>query len=105
MPTDGFDDAIDDLDELQENAQALEGETEVPLDELFKDGFVRAHTDFDSLEAFFEASPWTVESDGDLEAIPDDEFDEYVDQHTRFGSFEAMQKKALEKWTADQLGL
>ncbi|ELZ15102.1 hypothetical protein C476_17992 [Natrinema limicola JCM 13563] len=57
------------------------------------------------LEAFFEASPWTVESDGDFEAIPDDEFDEYVDQHTRFSGFEAMQKKALEEWTANQTGL
>jgi len=101
MSSDGF----DALDELKENAQDLEGETEVPLDELFKDSFVRAHTNFDSLEGFFEASPWTVESNGDLEAIPDDEFDEYVDQHTEFANSEAMQKKALEEWTANQLGL
>lgn len=98
-------DDIDDLEELQENAQDLDGENEVPLGELFNDGFMQKYTDFDSIKEFFKASPWAVESEDDLEAIPEDEFDEYVSQHTRFPDAEEMQGKAAEEWTADQLGL
>ena len=104
MANDDIDDVIDDLEELSENAQELDGENKVPLAELFDDGFMRKYTDFASIEEFFEASPWTVDSEADLKAIPEDEFDEYVDQHTRFPDAEEMQGKAAEEWTADQLG-
>lgn len=103
-----IDDVADSFGELGENAQELEGGGEVSLDELFNDGFMRKYTDFDSLEKFFDASPWTVDFEGDLEAdlaaIPEDEFDEYVNQHTRFPDSEEMQGKAAEEWAAGQLG-
>jgi len=98
-------DDIDDLKELAENAEELDGKNEVPLIELFNPSFIRKYTDFESLEEFFEESTWTVESEEDLEEIPDGPFNEYVDEHTVFSDQDEMINKAGEEWTADQLGL
>lgn len=108
---DGFDDFADDLDELADEldeladrANELDGEHEVPLSELFRDEFMQKHTEHDSIEAFFEASPWTVETQEDLEAIPDDEFDEYVRAETNFESEDEMAGAAVEEYVARELG-
>lgn len=105
MPVDGLDDARDTLDDLIGNMEDLEGENAVELSEMMPPSFMQRHTDFDSLEGFIEASPWTVESQADFEAIPDDDFDEYVDEHTVFDDWELMLGKAGEKWMARELGL
>lgn len=62
----------------------------VPMVEIFNPEFMMMYTDFDSFEAFLEASPWSVESQEDFEAIPEDEFDEYVNEHTEFPSWDVM---------------
>jgi len=109
---DGFDDLADDLDdladefdEIAERAEELEGENEVPLSELFPEEFMRKHTSHNSVEEFFDSSPWTVESEEDLEEIPDEEFDEYVQTETNFEDEEAMTDAAVEEYVARQLGL
>jgi sugar/nucleoside kinase (ribokinase family) len=98
-------DDIDDLEELAERAEELDGENEVPLTELFNPSFMRKYTDFESLEEFLEESPWVVESEEDLDEIPDSPFNEYVKEHTVFSDQDEMMNKAGEEWTADQLGL
>lgn len=108
---DGFDDFADQLDELADefgemadNAAELEGENEVSFDELFTDEFMRQHSEVNSIEEFFEESQWDVSSEEDFEAIPEDEFDEYIDSHTEFDSWGEMQRAAVEDWTARQIG-
>lgn len=79
---------LDDLQEQLEEMADLGGE--VPMVEIFTPEFMMMYTDFGSFEAFLEASPWTVESQEDFEAIPEDDFDKYVDEHTEFPSWEVM---------------
>ena len=98
-------DDIDDLEELADRAEELDGGNSVPLIELFNPSFMRKNTDFESLEEFFEESPWTVESEEDLDEIPDGPFNEYVNEHTVFTDQDEMMNKAGEAWTVDQLGL
>lgn len=101
---DGFDDFEDSLGALADRAEELDGDNEVTLGELLSPSFMQRYTDFESLEEFFEASPWTVETEDDLEEIPDDKFNEYVDQHTEFSDDEEMLAAAGEYWVARQLG-
>jgi hypothetical protein len=98
-------DDLNDLEELADRAQELDGENQVPLVELFNPNFMREYTDFESLEEFFEESPWTVESQEDLDEIPDDPFNKYVNEYTVFSDQDEMMGEAGEEWTADQLGL
>ncbi|NHN50022.1 hypothetical protein G9464_20855 [Halostella sp. JP-L12] len=104
MEINGLDELQDDLEELQDAAEDLDGEHELTLEELFTPDFMQRHTDFGTIEEFFESSPWTIDSEEDLEAIPDDEFNDYVDEHTDFNNGEEMQSQAGEEWAADKLG-
>lgn len=73
----------------------------IPFTEVFPEEFMKLYTEFETIEAFFEASPWTVEAQDDFRKIPEDEFDEYVDEHTDFPSWEIMlqtgQKRLIER--------
>lgn len=89
---------------MADAARDLDGENQVSFGELFSNKFMRRHTDFDDIEAFFEESPWEVEDEEDFEEIPEDEFDEYVEDTTLFDTWESMLDKAAEKWMMDQLG-
>jgi len=101
---DDLDDEIDSLEDMEEKAEDLHGDQEVPISDLFTDDFMETHTSFGSLDEFFEQSPWDVESDEDIEAIPQDEMDDYVAENTDFPHTEGMTSKAGSEWAAKQLG-
>lgn len=71
---------------------------EVSLDRLCGPGFMHTHSEFDSFRQFLDESPWTVETHADFEAIPIARLDEYVTEHTTFGSWEAMLSAAGRQW-------
>lgn len=101
----GFDDLQRELEELAENARRLDGTNEVPLTDLFPPSFIRRHSRFVDIEALFEASPWTVATADDFATIPDDEWDEFIDEHTSFQDWESMQGAGAQEWVARELGL
>lgn len=96
---------INDLEELANLIEEFEGDHEVHLVELFSPNFMQKYTAFESLEELFEESPWTVESEEDLDNIPDEPFDDYIDEHTVFKDQDEMMNIAIDEWTAKQLGL
>ena len=85
-----FEDFTDELDELQERVETIDGKKAVSITELFPPDFMQTFSEFDSIQQFFGESPWTVESEADFRAIPEDPFDAYVDDHTGFDSWETM---------------
>lgn len=101
----GFDEFREELDQLKERTKDLDGGNEIPMDELFRSDFMQTYTEFDSIADFFEESPWNVQSQEDFKQIPEDKFDQYVDTHTGFNSWEAMLKAAGREWVARQLNL
>ena len=105
MTVEGADDLKDELNRLSQNAKELDGTNQVPLVELFNPSFMHKYTEFDSFEDMLEQSQWTVETQEDLEAIPEDRFDRYVREHTQFPDSEEMMGVAAEQWTADQMSL
>ena len=99
-----FDDAIRKLRDLQRRAERLDGEHSVSLNDLFHDEFILRNTDFDSIEAMVQASGFKVETSEDFEAIPDEQWDIFVRERTRFTSWEEMKGAAVQEWAARQLG-
>lgn len=105
VETDGFEELEDDLKQMEDGLDKVEDEDNVSFEELFTKEFMRKYTDFESMESFLEHSPWTVESAEDFEAIPEDEFDDYVDENTTFEDWDSMSGTAFEVWVARQMGL
>lgn len=79
---------FDDLDGVRERVESSGGE--VSVTELFPPDFMRNYTEFESFDAFLDDCPWRVETKRDFEAIPTDELDAYVSEHTGFESWETM---------------
>ncbi|PHQ38207.1 hypothetical protein DJ69_12680 [Halorubrum persicum] len=98
----GFEELTDQLEEL---STSVDVEQDIPMGELFTDGFMATNTDFDSISEFFDESRWTVESEEDFQKIDEDEFDRYVDKHTGFSSWEAMLSAAAREWLTRQIEL
>jgi len=94
---------IEGMDDLVDSLDNISGETEVPMNELFTEGFMKSNTEFNSFDEFLEKSPWSVETQEDFKQIPEDEFDEYVREHTGFNSWEAMMTAAGREWVTRQL--
>lgn len=90
---------ISGLEKLQRNLKKLEGQRSVPLAELMPDRFIRQHTNFQSLQAFLDASG--IE---DGQEIGSPAFSQFVATHTRFRSWEEMTKAAGAEWATAQLG-
>jgi hypothetical protein len=87
-----LDDLQDTIDEIQDTANKLndmDGE-EIPFGYGFSQSFMQKNTDVDDIEEFIENSPWDVETLGDLTDIPETELDRYVDDHSRFKTWEQM---------------
>lgn len=100
----GFEDLSDKMDNLERNAKELVDNRSVPLEEVFTEGFMTAHTRFGSIDDFLEAGGFVIETDADFEAIPREALDPYVHEATSFDSFQQMLDKAVGEYIMRRLG-
>lgn len=100
---DGLDELEDALDEMLGDVLKLGEINEIPFTALFPPEFMRLYSNFDSIEHFFESSPWEVESQQDFLDIPQDPFDDYVANFTDFPDWQTMQKTAFNRYIERQI--
>lgn len=100
-----FEDSISKLHNLQRKLEQLDGEHSVELSELFPDEFMLRNTEFPSLDSMFEESGFTIKSSEDLAAIPDEEWEGFIQVRTRFTSWDEMKNAAAEEWAMRRLEL
>jgi len=99
----GLDEFQRKLERLSRNAQNVSGP--VTLDDLFPPEFMHRYTDFPTIQAMADASGFKVESQQDLEAIPDADWDAFVRSHTRFQTWQDMQAKGGEEYVVRRLNV
>ncbi len=93
------------LDTIANNAEKLHGTHDVPVVELLTPSFVSQHTNCKTAEEFFEKSGFKIETSADLEAIPDEEWDEYIRSVSTFNDWESMLAEAAKGWAVKRLGI
>lgn len=93
------------LEDLERKAEVLNGEHKVPFSELFNSYFMQRYTNFSTMEELIEAGGFKIESAEDFNAIPDQEWDIYIAQTTKFPNWQEMMEKAGTEWAKRQLGL
>lgn len=110
MTVDEMDDVADQLDGLVDafetmtaNAAALDAGSPPALSDLLPDGFMQQYTAFDSLEAFYDASPWPIESEADLAALDEHDVDAYVAEVTAFDDWSELFGTASQQWFVAQI--
>jgi hypothetical protein len=100
-----LDDILSKLRDLQRRAEELDGEHAVTFSELFNDDFMLRYTDFPSISSMMAACGFKVETAEDFAAIPDQVWDEFARERTRFGSWGEMKGAATREWAIRRLGL
>lgn len=101
----GFDDLIDSLKSLEKNVHDLEGTHTISFDKLFTKFFMEKHTDCSSFDEFLKAGNFTVNSQEDFEAIPEDVWNQYVSHATDFSSWDEMLNQATSDYLSSELSL
>ena len=106
MPTktDGFDQAITLLSNLQHRLTELEGNHNIQFSELFDSSFMVLHTTVSSFDDFLIKGGYGIDEDS-FKAIPDNEFDEYVRNNSDFDSWTEMMEAATKIYVYARLGL
>ena len=95
---------IEGLDELQNQLEQLANFGDgIPMTELFDEEFMLMYTEFASFDKLLEEGKWDVESQEDFEAIPQDEFDEYIDTNTEFPDWETMMQTGATRHIEEKL--
>jgi len=94
----GFDELRNKLDDMKKRAKELDGEHNVSFDELFDSSFIRQHTAYTSFEELLEDGGYSIETQEDFEAIPDNAFDRHIQENTSFNSWQDMQEAAAGSW-------
>ncbi|KZE67035.1 hypothetical protein AWM68_19790 [Fictibacillus phosphorivorans] len=101
---DGFDEFEKKLNQMAETAKEYEDGKSVDFNQLFNQGFMVEYTDFKSIDEFFEKSPFTVNTQEDLEQLDESQLDGWVKEITRFSTWEEMLGKAGTEHLAKELG-
>lgn len=95
----------DKLQDFSDRVQKLDGTHNIPVSELLTSDFLRSCSIFPSAEEMFKASGFKVESPEDFKAIPDDQWDVFIQKNTHYSNWEEMLGSAVKEWTKKQLSL
>ena len=82
------------FDKLQKNASGLSDTNSIPLGDLMNPSFISSCSQYSNFEELIEASGFKVESKEDLEAIPDQEWEQFIQKNTSYEGWIEMQQDA-----------
>ena len=89
----GLDEAMKKLNDLQRKAKAINQQS-VPVSEILTPAFLLRHTPFGSADEMYQASGFKIETPEDFAAIPDQEWEQFIQTNTSYESWIEMQKAA-----------
>ncbi len=99
------DEIIQKLEKMKRNAEELSGKHDIPFSDLFPSEFMHSHTKFESIEELIRSSGFAVQSSGDIEKLPDDEWNNYIQKCTCFSNWREMVQTAGKEYFAKKIGL
>lgn len=93
------------LRKMQERAKQLAGPHELTFNEMFSPDFMRARTQFGSIQELFDASGFQFETQEDYTRITQsEEWKAFIARTTKFASWDEMRATAAREHVARKLG-
>ncbi|WP_429170321.1 hypothetical protein [Aeromonas rivipollensis] len=86
------------LKQLGKNLEKLSGTIQLTMAELMPASFISNCSKFSSIDELFEASGFVIESEDDFAAIPDNEWDFFIQQNTTYENWLEMQQSAVSEY-------
>ena len=91
------------LKQLTNNIEKLKGTSSVPLTDVLSDSFLKKNTPFISLSDLFQKGGFTVETREDLDAIPQESLDAFINSQTKYKNFGELQGAAGAEYFSNKL--
>lgn len=85
------------LDKIAKKAKKYEQGVELEFSDLFSTPFMQQNSDFNSIEEFFEKSPFEFSNQEEFSNINLEQLDNYVNENTNFSNWEEMKSSAAAK--------
>lgn len=101
----GLDELQRRLEEMANKAKEIEGGHSVPVTDLLTSEFLSDCSAFSTVDEMFGASGFKIESQEDFEAIPDDQWEWFIQQNTSYTSWSEMLQAAGAIWARNKMGL
>ena len=91
------------LDKLEKNISRLSDTDSIPLEDLMNSSFISSCSQYSNFEELIEASGFKVESEEDFAAIPDQEWEQFIQTNTSYEGWIEMQQAALPSYMTANL--
>lgn len=92
------------IKKMAAESEKLEKSQKITFETLFTPAFMRSYTNAESFKELLVAGGFSVENQEDLEAIPEEELDRYIQDVTTFSSWSEMQAVAGNEYVIKKLG-
>jgi hypothetical protein len=102
---DGLEELARKMDNLARSVEQLSGPHHVPIGELLTPSFLACCSRFSSVDQMFQTSGFKIDTNEDLESIPESDWDTFIKTNTSFESWRQMLEAAGADWTKRQLAL
>lgn len=90
------------INKMTETAESINN-SKVNFNELFTTDFMNRNTDVASIDQLVKNAGYTVNSQEDFEAIPEEPWDKYVNTHTKFSDWHDMISTAGQEYVVKKL--
>lgn len=95
---------FDDFEDFKKNMAKSDEEHAVPLNELLTNEFIHENTKFDTVYDFFENSGFSIATEEEFAAIPENEMDDFVANNSNFDTWDEMLGSASQEYIFKKLG-
>lgn len=82
-----------------------EGRFPFPIAELLPDPFIERTTNFESIGELLASSGFDTSTQTAFEAIPEQDWDQFIEDESEFSSWQEMLQAAGQAWLANQMDL
>lgn len=91
------------LNKLISNAEQLNGGNLVPLGEILNEDFLQANTDFETVEDLFQKAGYQIDSQEDLDTVPQEDIDVFISKNTKYATFSELMADASNAYISKML--
>lgn len=91
------------FDQLKKNISELSNTDSVQLYDLMNPNFISNCSQYSNFDELIEASGFKVKSKEDFEAIPDQEWEQFIQNNTSYKSWIEMQRAARVSYTKSKV--
>jgi hypothetical protein len=100
----GLDEFSKKIDSMKKKVEEVGNTKSVPLGELLSPEFLASNTTFTSVKQLFESAGFSVETQEELDAVPQETIDAHVRAHSNYEDWASLLQAGGKAWAIRKMG-